>query len=157
LIFITVYFIGHGIVLKGIVKYYGHGKNIPHTFGHTAGGVDWPSELRNICTMEEIAQLLIDGDSDSPWVFADGDITALETVPILDHHRKNCVHSGGCEADTGPLDMAPQMILAVKNTEYVERSDIMEVICENCGLFSVVDGVAKSHMILPRLQKLPYM
>ena len=26
---------GHGIVLKGIVKYYGHGKNIPHTFGHT--------------------------------------------------------------------------------------------------------------------------
>jgi hypothetical protein len=27
---------GHGIVLKGIVKYYGRGKNIPHTFGHTA-------------------------------------------------------------------------------------------------------------------------
>jgi CubicO group peptidase (beta-lactamase class C family) len=26
---------GHGIVLKGIVKYYGRGKNIPHTFGHT--------------------------------------------------------------------------------------------------------------------------
>jgi hypothetical protein len=26
---------GHGIVLKGVVKYYGHGKNIPHTFGHT--------------------------------------------------------------------------------------------------------------------------
>ena len=27
---------GHGIVLKGIVKYYGRGKNIPHTFGRTA-------------------------------------------------------------------------------------------------------------------------
>jgi hypothetical protein len=27
---------GHGIVLKGIVKYYGRGKNIPHTFGYTA-------------------------------------------------------------------------------------------------------------------------
>ena len=26
---------GHGIVLKGIVKYYGRGKNIPHTFGYT--------------------------------------------------------------------------------------------------------------------------
>jgi hypothetical protein len=26
---------GHGIVLKGIVKYYSRGKNIPHTFGHT--------------------------------------------------------------------------------------------------------------------------
>jgi hypothetical protein len=25
----------HGIVLKGIVKYYGRGKNILHTFGHT--------------------------------------------------------------------------------------------------------------------------
>ena len=32
----NLYFIGHGIVLKGIVKYYGSGKNIPHTFGHTA-------------------------------------------------------------------------------------------------------------------------
>ena len=29
---------GHGIVLKGIVKYYGHGKSIPHTFGFTAEG-----------------------------------------------------------------------------------------------------------------------
>jgi hypothetical protein len=29
---------GHGIVLKGIVKYYGRGKNIPHTFGHTGVG-----------------------------------------------------------------------------------------------------------------------
>ena len=27
---------GNGIVLKGIVKYYGRGKNIPHTFGYTA-------------------------------------------------------------------------------------------------------------------------
>ena len=26
---------GHGTVLKGIVKYYGRGKNIPHTFGYT--------------------------------------------------------------------------------------------------------------------------
>jgi hypothetical protein len=25
----------HDIVLKGIVKYYGRGKNIPHSFGHT--------------------------------------------------------------------------------------------------------------------------
>ena len=32
----NLYFIGRGIVLKGIVKYYGSGKNIPRTFGHTA-------------------------------------------------------------------------------------------------------------------------
>ena len=31
----NLYFIGRGIVLKGIVKYYGSGKNIPRTFGHT--------------------------------------------------------------------------------------------------------------------------
>jgi len=34
----NLYFIGRGIVLKGIVKYYGSGKNIPRTFGHTAFG-----------------------------------------------------------------------------------------------------------------------
>jgi hypothetical protein len=32
---------GHGIVLKGIVKYYGRGKNILYTFGHTAFGLIW--------------------------------------------------------------------------------------------------------------------
>ena len=31
----NLYFIGRGIVLKGMVKYYGSGKNIPRTFGHT--------------------------------------------------------------------------------------------------------------------------
>jgi hypothetical protein len=31
----NLYFIGRGIVLKGIVKYYGSGKNIPRTFGCT--------------------------------------------------------------------------------------------------------------------------
>jgi hypothetical protein len=30
---------GHGIVLKGIVKYYSRGKNIPHTFRHTVANV----------------------------------------------------------------------------------------------------------------------
>ena len=34
----NLYFIGRGIVLKGIVKYYGSGKNIPRTFGHTVKG-----------------------------------------------------------------------------------------------------------------------
>ena len=33
----NLYFIGRGIVLKGMVKYYGSGKNIPRTFGHTDG------------------------------------------------------------------------------------------------------------------------
>ena len=32
----NLYFIGRGIVLKGMVKYYDSGKNIPRTFGHTA-------------------------------------------------------------------------------------------------------------------------
>jgi len=32
----NLYFIGRGIVLKGMVKYYGSGKNIPRTFGYTA-------------------------------------------------------------------------------------------------------------------------
>ena len=34
----NLYFIGRGIVLKGMVKYYGSGKNIPRTFGHTGLG-----------------------------------------------------------------------------------------------------------------------
>jgi hypothetical protein len=38
--FTNAYFIGHGIVLKGIVKYFGRGKNIPHTFGHTELGAN---------------------------------------------------------------------------------------------------------------------
>ena len=35
----NLYFIGRSIVLKGIVKYYGRGKNIPHTFGYTVCNV----------------------------------------------------------------------------------------------------------------------
>ena len=40
----NLYFIGRGIVLKGIVKYYGSGKNIPRTFGHTA--IDYKALLQ---------------------------------------------------------------------------------------------------------------
>ena len=44
----NLYFIGRGIVLKGIVKYYGGGKNIPHTFGYTGiSGVSGANPRRN--------------------------------------------------------------------------------------------------------------
>jgi hypothetical protein len=39
---------GHGIVLKGIVKYYGRGKNIPHTFGHTEPIHGWEGIIESI-------------------------------------------------------------------------------------------------------------
>ncbi|CZR54710.1 uncharacterized protein PAC_04594 [Phialocephala subalpina] len=65
------------------------------------GDFEWLPELRDHgYSTDEIAQLLLDEETDSPWIFFEPRILAKEEI-ILDHHQPYCVHFGGTKFTEG--------------------------------------------------------
>lgn len=95
---------------------------------------NWLHALLDIgSTFEAMAELLIDGESASPWININHQIS-VESVPSIWFHQENCVHFGGYELDTAPRVINPGAHKGNKAGHPIDNSTIKMTISKLCGI-----------------------